>query len=53
MPWQRIIKTTLIERGLILLNVRDLDNTLTISEGTPKEDLDSTLHSMEETPAKH
>ena len=46
------VKTTLTKRGLILLNVRDLDSTLTISEGTPTEDLDSTLHSMEETPAK-
>lgn len=62
------VKTTLTERGLILLNVRDLDNnihtmdviptedldnTLTISEGTPTEDLESSLYTMEETPAKH
>lgn len=63
----RDAKTTLTDRGLILLNIRDLDNTLTISEGiptedldntvattdgTPTEDLESTLHSMEETPKK-
>lgn len=62
----RKVKTTLTDRGLILLNVRELDNTVgttdgtpteenstvTNSYGTPTEDLDSTLHSMEETPTK-
>ena len=33
------VKTTLTEKGLILLNVRDLDNTLTISEGIPTEEM--------------
>ena len=31
------VKTTLTERGLISLNVRELDNTLTISEGILKK----------------
>ena len=35
----RKVKTTLTERGLILLNMRDLDNTVTNSYGTPAKDL--------------
>ena len=33
------VKTTLTEKGLILLNMRDLDNTLTISEGIHTEEM--------------
>ena len=46
------VKTTLTERGLILLNVKELDSTLTISEGTPTEDLDNTITQSDETPTK-
>ena len=46
------VKTTLTERGLILLNARDLDNTVTNSYGIPTEDLDSTLTISEGTPTK-
>ena len=35
----RKVKTTLTERGLILLNVRDLDNTVTNSYGIPTEEM--------------
>lgn len=48
----RKVKTTLTERGLILLNVKELGGSVTNSYGTPTEDLDSILHSMEETPKK-
>lgn len=48
----RKVKTTLTERGLILLNVRDLDNTVTNSYGTPTEDLDNTLTISEGIPTE-
>ena len=35
----RKVKTTLTERGLILLNVRELDNTVTNSYGIPTEEM--------------
>ena len=35
----RKVKTTLTERGLILLNVRDLENTVTNSYGIPTEEM--------------
>ena len=48
----RDVKTTLTSKGITTLNVRDLDNTVGSSDGTPTEDLESSLHTMEETPAK-
>ena len=63
----RKVKTSLMDRGLTSLNVKelggsvtisygtpteDLDNTVGSSDGTPTEDLESSLHSMEETPTK-
>ena len=48
----RDAKTTLTERGLILLNVRELDNTVGSSDGTPTEDLDNTLTISDGTPTK-
>ena len=61
----RKVKTTLTERGLILLNARDLDNNIhtmdvipteeggsvTISDGTPTEEGGS-VHTMDATPTK-
>lgn len=48
----RKVKTTLTERGLILLNVRDLDSTVGTTDGTPTEDLDSTVTISDGTPTK-
>ena len=48
----RDTKTTLTDRGLILLNIRKLDNTLTISDGIPTEDLDNTVGSTDGTPTE-
>lgn len=39
----RKVKTTLTERGLILLNVRDLDNNIHTMDVIPTEDLDNTV----------
>lgn len=61
------VKTTLTEKGLILLNVKelgstvhtmdrtpaeDLDNTVTTTDGTPTEDLDNTLTISEGIPTE-
>ena len=48
----RNVKATLTDRGLILLNVRELDNTVATTDGTPTEDLESSVHTMDATPTK-
>lgn len=48
----RDAKTTLTDRGLILLNVRELDNTLATTEGIPTEDLDIAVGSTDGTPTE-
>lgn len=44
----RNVKASLMDRGLISLNVKELGSTVHTMDGTPTEDLDNTLHSMED-----
>ena len=48
----RKVKTTLTERGLTSLNVKELGGSVTNSYGTPTEDLDNTITQSDETPTK-
>ena len=48
----RNVKTSLMDRGLISLNVKELGSTVHTMDRTPTEDLDNTITQSNETPTK-
>lgn len=48
----RNVKASLMDRGLISLNVKELGSSVHTMDGTPTEDLDNTITQSDETPTK-